>query len=85
MVGCLSRIYMPRRGNANVFGPAPEWAGGIHTPRKRKINSVVCGERQREDYMMEKNNILLLSKPLLSSSGSLLLFSSFLSAETDER
>jgi hypothetical protein len=35
--------------------------------------------------MMEKNNILLLSKPLLSSSGSLLLFSSFLSADTGER
>lgn len=50
MVGCVSRIYMPRRGNANVFGSAPEWAGGIHTPRKRKINSVVCGERERGLY-----------------------------------
>lgn len=75
---------MPRRGNANVFGPAPEWAGGIHTRRKRKINSVVCGERER-DYMMEKNNILLLPKPLLSSFGSLFLFSSFLSADIGER
>jgi hypothetical protein len=33
-----------------VFGPAPEWAGGIHTRRKRKINSVVCGERERGLY-----------------------------------